>query len=230
MQENTHFHPRFITIEGVDGAGKGTQVEPLAQTIRNLGYEVVLTREPGGTHLGEQLRQTILMDKDIHLTPLSETLLLFSARAQHLHEVIEPALARGAFVISDRFTDSSWAYQVGGKNFDHSYMSQLEQITHGHLQPGLTFLFDLPPEVSLQRLAGTGKEADKLEALGASFFTHVRDQYLKRAHAQPERIKIINSIQSKEIVTQKAQEQLQQHLLKHHLLEPVLFKRNKLTF
>lgn len=211
-------HPRFITVEGMDGAGKGTQIISIKEKLEGLGFEVILTREPGGTPLGEQIRETILNDKKISLNPLSEAMLFFAARAQHLHEIIEPALQRGAIVICDRFADSSWAYQVGGKDFDEKKMQQLDDMVLDNIQPGLTFLFDLPVEISEKRLQGANKELDKIELLGNDFFSKVRAKYHQRAKQYSERFRVINSNQSKENVFKDVEKHLMNFLNENKLL------------
>lgn len=189
------YNTRFITIEGVDGAGKTTHVSSLVQQLRNAGLEVVHTREPGGTPLAENIRDLVL---NTPMDPETETLLMFSARADHLQRVILPALAQGKVVVCDRFTDSSWAYQGGGKQVSRETLSRLEDIVHPHLQPGLTLLFDLPIEESMRRLAGTGKTPDQFESLPREVFERIRQAYLDRAAAQPQRFAIINANQSVE--------------------------------
>lgn len=185
-------HPRFITIEGVDGAGKSSHVENICAQIRNAGYRVVLTREPGGCSLGEKLRQLLLNEP---MDPLAETMLMFAARQEHLQQVILPALERGDFVVCDRFSDSSWAYQHSGKGVAKDALQNLEDMVCKGIRPGLTFLFDLPVEVSLERLKKTGKIPDKFESAGPDFFANVRQGYHERAAADS-RFKIIDSTRS----------------------------------
>src|SRR5256885_536485 len=150
---------RFITLEGIDGAGKSTQTDYVAQLLRGPGAELVITREPGGTALGEQLRQLVLHQP---MTPRTETLLVFAARAQHIEAVIEPALSAGRWVLCDRFTDATYAYQGGGRGVGEEDIAALERWVHAQLQPDLTLLFDVPPEVAATRLAGT-RAADRFE-------------------------------------------------------------------
>jgi dTMP kinase len=187
---------KFITLEGMDGAGKSTHIPHILDHFRARGLEVVSTREPGGTSLGERLRE-ILLHEAMH--PETEALLMFAARREHISEVIEPALARGAYVVSDRFADASYAYQCGGRGVDFEKMRLLEQWALGELQPDITLLFDVPVSVSLQRLA-KARSPDKFEQEGAGFFTHIRDAYLRRAHQYPHRFRIINSDQPLEEV------------------------------
>lgn len=186
----------FITFEGIDGAGKTTHMDALAQTLRAQGREVVRTREPGGTPLAEKLRGLFLHDA---MDPLTETLLVFAGRRDHLTQVIEPALARGAWVICDRFTDATFAYQGGGRGFDLTVLNTLEQWVQGERQPDLTFLFDLPPAIAAQRLAAA-RQPDRFEAQDQAFFTKVREAYLARQQAQPARFALIQADQAPEAV------------------------------
>ncbi|MFN4266616.1 MAG: dTMP kinase [Aquabacterium sp.] len=186
----------FITFEGIDGAGKTTHMDALEQTLRAQGREVVRTREPGGTPLAEKLRGLFLHDA---MDPLTETLLVFAGRRDHLTQVIEPALARGAWVICDRFTDATFAYQGGGRRFDLTVLNTLEQWVQGERQPDLTFLFDLPPAIAAQRLAAA-RQPDRFEAQDQAFFTKVREAYLARQQAQPARFALIQADQAPEAV------------------------------
>jgi dTMP kinase len=204
-------NPNFITIEGVDGAGKSTHVVKLVQQLKDLGYDVVHTREPGGTDLGENLRNIAL---HAPMSALTETMLMFASRNEHLEQVIRPALAAGKVVVCDRFTDSTWAYQGGGKGVPTSFLAAQEALVHGDLLPGLTLLFDLPVEVSLQRLVKTGKIPDKFEAEGMAFHQNVRDAYLKRA--KDSRFKIVDSSKSVEVISQQVDQVLVSHLPKIH--------------
>lgn len=183
---------KFITLEGMDGAGKSTHIPHILSHFRNRGIEVVSTREPGGTALGERLR-ALLLHEPMH--PETEALLMFAARREHLAQVIEPALQRGAYVVSDRFADASFAYQCGGRGVDFEKMGELERWVQGGLQPDLTLLFDVPVEVSLQRLAGA-RSPDKFESEDAAFFKRIRDTYLRRAEDFPHRFRIIDSNQA----------------------------------
>jgi dTMP kinase len=181
---------KFITLEGIDGAGKSTHLATLIDTLRGRGITIVSTREPGGTPLGECLRELVL-HQSMHLE--TETLLMFAARREHLDKVIEPALAAGDWVISDRFTDATFAYQGGGRGLAATKIGQLEQWVHPKLQPDLTLLFDLPPEVACERLKMAGNAPDKFEREAAQFFSHVRAAYLARAKGQPQRFRIIDA-------------------------------------
>lgn len=183
---------KFITLEGMDGAGKSTHIPDIIKLLEGKGVEVVSTREPGGTALGEELR-ALLLNEPMH--PETETLLMFAARREHIAKVIEPALARGAWVLSDRFTDATYAYQSGGRGVEAIKVVELETWVQGDLQPDLTLLFDVPVEVSVERLAGA-RAPDKFERESAEFFTKIRNAYLDRATKNPNRFRIINSNQA----------------------------------
>ncbi len=187
---------RFITFEGIDGAGKTTHLDALERIWREAGHEVVRTREPGGTPLAEQLRGLFLHEP---MDSLTEALLVFAARRDHLTQVIEPALARGAWVLCDRFTDATFAYQGGGRGFDLSVLTTLESWVQGGRQPDLTFLFDLPPAVAAARLAGA-RQPDRFEAQDQVFFERVREMYLTRMAQHPERFVLIQADQPQDIV------------------------------
>lgn len=182
----------FITLEGPEGAGKSTNREFLAQQLRQLGREVVLTREPGGTPLAEQIRELLLASSDEPMCSDTELLLVFAARAQHLHQVIRPALARGALVLCDRFTDATYAYQGGGRGLSRQRIAQLETFVQGDLRPDLTLIFDLPVEIGLSRAAARGR-LDRFEQEGMKFFESVRSAYLDRAMQAPERYRVIDA-------------------------------------
>lgn len=194
--ESSRRRGKFITLEGMDGAGKSTHIPNIIAQLEARGIEVVSTREPGGTPLGEQLR-ALLLHETMH--PETETLLMFAARREHIASVIAPALARGAFVLSDRFTDASYAYQCGGKGVAYEKIKQLETWVQGELQPDLTLLFDVPVEVSLQRLANA-REPDKFERESTIFFEKLRQAYLTRAAENPNRFRVINANQALEKV------------------------------
>ncbi len=180
---------KFITLEGVDGAGKSTHIPTIANLLRAQGREVLVTREPGGTPLGEKLR-ALLLHEAMH--PETETMLMFAARREHLEQVIRPALARGVVVLSDRFTDASFAYQCGGRGVSVDKMRQLETWVQGDFQPDLTLLFDVPVAISTQRLAGA-RDPDRFEKENAEFFERIRQAYLERARDFPKRFHIIDS-------------------------------------
>ena len=180
---------KFITFEGIDGAGKSTHIAFVAEQLRARGLTVVTTREPGGTPLGERLRELLLHQK-MHLE--TEALLMFAARREHLAEVIEPALARGDWVISDRFTDASFAYQGGGRQLPLTKLEVLEQWVHPHLQPDLTLLFDVPLAVARARLDAE-RNLDKFEQEKADFFAATRAEYLRRAAQFQQRFCVLDS-------------------------------------
>jgi len=181
---------KFITIEGGDGAGKSTFIPFIKDYLESLGEEVVLTREPGGTELGEKLRELLLTRK---MDVTTETLLMFAARAQHIADVIKPALQQGKWVICDRFTDSTYAYQCAGKGFPKSSLKQLENIVQNDLKPGITFIFDVPLHVSKARLVKTGKILDKFESEGDDFKEKVNNGYKNLVKKEINRCKLIDS-------------------------------------
>ncbi|MFZ6772512.1 dTMP kinase [Undibacterium sp. SXout7W] len=186
---------KFITFEGIDGAGKSTHIPYVVDYLRqHLPSEtkVVASREPGGTPLGESLRE-ILLQQNMHLE--TEALLMFASRREHLAQIIEPALGRGDWVISDRFTDASFAYQGGGRHLSLDKLNVLEQWVHPHLQPDMTLLFDVPLEVARARLDAS-RALDKFEKEKADFFENTRNEYLRRAAQFPERFRLIDSTQS----------------------------------
>ncbi|MGO4330054.1 dTMP kinase [Cupriavidus sp. 2TAF22] len=183
---------KFITFEGIDGAGKSTHIEWVAERLRARlagGAAVVTTREPGGTPLGEDLRQ-ILLHRKMHLE--TEALLMFASRREHIAEIIEPALARGDWVVSDRFTDATFAYQGGGRGLPRARLEVLETWVQDGLQPDLTLLFDVPLETASARLAGA-REPDKFEAESRAFFERTRQEYLRRAAEAPQRFRVIDA-------------------------------------
>ncbi len=183
---------KFITIEGGEGAGKSTMMDKLAGWLNSRGHEVLRTREPGGTVLAEKIRAILLDDQHGELSALAELLLVFASRAQHLEEMIRPALARGNTVLCDRFTDASWAYQGGGRQMPDKWITALEQMVHGDLQPDLTLLLDLPVEQGLQRATQRG-EADRFEQESIMFFERVRQTYRARAQSDQKRFVIIDA-------------------------------------
>ena len=187
---------RFVTFEGIDGAGKSSHIEALADWARARGVDVVLTREPGGTPLAERLRDLFLHEA---MDPLTEALLVFAARRDHLRQVIEPALSRGAMVLCDRFTDATFAYQGGGRGFDEAVLARLEDWVQQGRQPDLTLWFDLDPTEAARRRTAV-RSADRLEREDESFFTRVRDGYAQRARAAPARFARIDAAQTREAV------------------------------
>ena len=191
----------FISFEGIDGAGKSTHIEGLSQWFKSRGHKVTLTREPGGTPLAEKFRELALHEA---MDPLTEALVMFAARREHLLQVIEPALARGEVVLCDRFTDATFAYQGGGRGFDWKVLKTLEQMVQNVpastlRQPDLTIWFDLPPAVAAERLS-TARLPDKFESQPQSFLQAVRDGYAKRMQEAPSRFAQIAADQSREAV------------------------------
>ena len=189
-------NPKFITLEGVDGAGKSTCIKFIKKYLTDRGFRYLFTREPGGTVLGEKLRGILLHDK---MDQETETLLMFAARNEHVKLVIKPNLESGVIVISDRFTDATYAYQSGGKNVQMKKITILKNWVHEGLTPDLTLLFDLPIDVSLSRLKSDGN-LDKFEKEAADFHRRVRGSYLALAKKEPGRFKIINSNQNINII------------------------------
>ncbi|WP_136255404.1 dTMP kinase [Onishia niordana] len=208
---------RFITLEGGEGVGKTTNVDLVCRFLGERGIEVVRTREPGGTPRAEAIRN-LLLDPDIDepLDDDAELLLVFAARAQHLARCIRPALARGAWVVCDRFTDATFAYQGGGRGLDASRIATLEQLVQGDLTPDLTLLLDMPADAAQRRLAsridGQGGQRDRFERERFDFFTRVREAYLARAEGAPERVAVIDAGQSLEDVQASIMSALERQL------------------
>ncbi|GAB2611485.1 dTMP kinase [Novilysobacter erysipheiresistens] len=201
--------PRLVTLEGGEGAGKSTVLAALRDALLAAGDEVVCTREPGGTPLAEQIRGLLLDTRHEPPAPETELLLMFAARAQHVRETILPALRRGAWVLSDRFTDASYAYQGAARGGDVELIAQLEQRVVG-INPGLTLLLDVPVEIGLQRARGRG-DADRIESESDDFFERVRAGYRARATAEPERFRVIDASQPAAVVAAQAVAQLHAH-------------------
>ncbi|CAD5107800.1 dTMP kinase [Zestomonas carbonaria] len=201
----------FITLEGPEGAGKSTNRDYLAERLRERGVEVLLTREPGGTPLAERIRELLLAPSAEPMAVDTELLLVFAARAQHLAEVIRPALQRGIVVLCDRFTDATYAYQGGGRGVPEARIAELERFVQGSLRPDLILVFDLPVEVGLARAAARGR-LDRFEQEGREFFDAVRQTYLRHAASSPDRYRIIDAAQPLEQVQQVLDELLPQLL------------------
>ena len=182
---------KFITIEGGEGAGKSTNIAFIKDFLSKQHIDVIFTREPGGTALAEKIRD-LLLDKNSSMCSDTELLLMFAARAQHLSEVIVPAVKTGKWVVCDRFTDATYAYQGGGRGIPTQRIAELESWVQGELRPDMTLIFDLPVEVGLER-AGKRSEPDRFEQENLDFFNRVRDSYLTRAAQQPERYSVINA-------------------------------------
>ena len=193
---------KFITLEGVDGAGKSSHVEGIAALLRARGQRVRVTREPGGTPLAEKLRALVLAEP---MDPLSETLLMFAARSDHLRRVVVPALAEGTWVVCDRFTDATVAYQGGGKGVSADLIDRLRRAVHPDLEPDLTLIFDCPYEVARERLGQTGKALDRFEREGREFFERVRAGYLNLAAAQSGRIRVIDASRALDIIKKEVE-------------------------
>ena len=193
---------RFITVEGIEGAGKSTQMDVIRDFLTAQGIRVVVTREPGGTHLGESVRELLLDPANRGMHTDTELLLVFAARAEHVHAVIEPALSAGEWVLSDRFTDATFAYQGGGRGTDAARIAVLEEWVQGSLRPDLTLLLDLPVENGMARIVQRGAP-DRFEREGAAFFERIRATYLERAAAEPHRFRCIDASASVETVSRE---------------------------
>lgn len=188
---------RFITLEGVEGAGKSTLATSLANALRARGLEVVLTREPGGTPLAEQIRRVVLERQGETVSPVAETLLMFASRAVHLDNLVRPALHRGAWVLCDRFTDATRAYQGGGRGHDAGFIETLAAAVHGDLVPDRTLLLDLPVATGLARArARSGDSSDRFESEAVQFFERVQRRYAELAGAEPQRFRVLDATQA----------------------------------
>lgn len=192
----------FITLEGGEGAGKSTNLVFARQWLQRAGRAVVVTREPGGTELGERVRDILLHSRELHISPESEMLLMFAARAEHIAKVIRPALAAEKIVLCDRFTDATYAYQGGGRGIPAARIAEIENWVQGDLRPDLTLLFDVPVEAGRER-AGQRSEPDRFEKENNEFFARVRATYLARAASEPGRVRVIDASQSLERVEQQ---------------------------
>lgn len=200
---------QFLTLDGIDGSGKSTHLETMREWFERRGMPVLFTREPGGTPLGEELRR-LLLSPDSRVGLRTETLLMFAARRQHLEDVILPALDKGIHVVSDRFTDATFAYQGGGRGIPAADIEVLENWVQGSLRPNLTLLLDVSLEVSFERIAGS-REKDRFEQEEAEFFARVRRAYLDRAAGHPQRYRVIDSNRSREEVRAAVEAALQAH-------------------
>ena len=194
MSEAVLTQPRLVTLEGGEGAGKTSAIAAIRDRLQAAGHEVVLTREPGGTPLAERIRELLLNPQDEALAPETELLLMFASRAQHVREVVRPALRRGAFVVSDRFTDSSYAYQGDGRGLDRALVEELERKVVG-LKPGLTLLLDLDVREGRARTSGRDLWPDRIESEQDDFFERVRAGFRARAAAEPQRFRVIDAAQ-----------------------------------
>ena len=196
---------RFLTLEGVDGAGKSSHVAWIAERLRSAGRDVLVTREPGGTGLAERLRELVLMEA---MDPVAETMLLFAARSDHVLREIEPALAAGRWVLCDRFTDATFAYQGGGKGVAVELIAHLAQVSHDGLLPDRTLVFDCPYEVSQERLKRAARTLDRFEQEDRAFFERVRQAYLALARSDPSRIRVVDASGSMDDIKEKVEESI----------------------
>jgi dTMP kinase len=190
--------PRFLTVEGIEGVGKSTQMGRLSAALASRGVDHLVTREPGGTPLAERIRDLVLSKHMEALPPAAELLLMFAARALHLKNLIEPGLAGGRWVLCDRFTDATFAYQGGGRGMEETYIRQLESMVQGERRPDLTFLLDAPVELALERARqrNGAAQADRFESEKVDFFVRVREAYLARVRAAPERFAVLDAAQA----------------------------------
>lgn len=198
---------RFITLEGIEGAGKSSCLKVVTELLQNAGHEVLVTREPGGTPLGEELRNLLLGHKHAGMADDTELLLMFAARAEHLRNKIEPAIQAGQWVLCDRFTDATYAYQGGGRGLDTRKIKRLEDWVQQGVKPDLTLLLDLPVATGLER-ASSRSAPDRIESEASGFFQRVREAYLAIAAEEPERVKVIDASRSFSNVTDQLREQL----------------------
>ncbi len=208
---------RFITFEGVEGVGKSTQIAHAAEHLRQRGVEPVVTREPGGTPLAEELRGLVLERGHGAVSPTAELLIMFAARASHVADVIRPALARGRCVLCDRFTDATEAYQGGGRGVNAGWIRELARIAHPRLSPDLTLVFDAPAEIALVRLSGRGAAQDRIEDEDAAFFERVRRSYLAIAKREPARVHVVDATRPEAEVAREVA----------HLLDAVMSGRSR---
>ena len=202
----------FITFEGVEGAGKTTNISYIATQIRNAGHQILLTREPGGTTIGEAIREILISTELPEMHHQTELLLMFAARSEHMHRKIIPALEQGIWVLCDRFTDASYAYQGAGRGIDQEKIQILESMVQGPLRPDITFLFDLEANIGLSRAQSRG-ETDRFEQQHIDFFNRVRSQYLLMAEAEPERFRLIEAQHDIKTVQQQISHELESIIL-----------------
>ncbi len=193
---------KFITIDGIEGAGKSTQIDFICDYLSNKGVNVILTREPGGTELGEKIRELLLSSETKSMHSDTELMMMFAARNEHIHSKIMPALAQGDWILSDRFTDASYAYQGGGRGLDIKRIAQLERWVLQDFSPDMTLLLDVPVELGMSRVESRGKK-DRIELEDMDFFNRVREAYIDRSKQFPDRIKLIDSSQTVEHTKQQ---------------------------
>lgn len=211
MSRTSSGRGRFLTLEGQDGAGKTTNLNQIERVVTQAGYDLLRTREPGGTALGDDIRRLVLHGDELNIDPMAELLLIFAARAQHLTEVIKPALAAGTWVLCDRFTDATYAYQGGGRGIDEALIGQLETTVQGDLRPDLTLLLDVEIETGAAR-SGTSGEPDRFESEATAFRTRVREAYLKRAESDPQRFRVIDAERSLDEVRRQIEDTVLQFI------------------
>lgn len=204
----------FITFEGIEGAGKTSNLAWAAELLRASQIEVLITREPGGTPCAEAIRDLLLVEREETIAPVTELLLIFAARAQHIHQVIEPALAAGKWVLCDRFTDATYAYQGGGRGLPEAQITTLEQLVQGTLRPDRTLLFDLPVEQGLLR-AGRRGALDRFEREQTDFFERIRQTYLQRQQAEPARFRLIEAGVGLDQVRERVQVLIHEAIAEH---------------
>lgn len=207
MKVNQSKQGLFITVEGVEGAGKSTQLGLILEHLRQAGIQVISTREPGGTPFAESVRELLLANREEKVDQITELLLMFAARSQHLTELIKPAIAEGKWVVCDRFTDATYAYQGGGRRLGFDLVAQLEQLVQGSFRPDRTFYLDLPVEQGMQRVIARG-EKDRFEMEQIEFFERVRQAYLQLANTDPDRYILIDASQNLEAVQSDLVEEL----------------------
>jgi dTMP kinase len=208
---------KFITLEGIEGAGKTTVADRLTQALRARGLTVHATREPGGTKVAEGIRSLVLNRGEEHISATAETLLMFGARQIHVDNLIRPSLIRGEWVLCDRFTDATHAYQGGGRGVDRSLIERLAHVVHGDLQPDVTILLDVPVRIGLERMQARRGAVDRFEIESSQFFERVRSRYLELAHAQPQRFRVVDATARLDAVCESALQALENALG----LEPV---------
>jgi len=208
---------KFITLEGIEGAGKTTVADRLTQALRARGLTVPATREPGGTKVAEGIRSLVLNRGEEHISATAETLLMFGARQIHVDNLIRPSLIRGEWVLCDRFTDATHAYQGGGRGVDRSLIERLAHVVHGDLQPDVTILLDVPVRIGLERMQARRGAVDRFEIESSQFFERVRSRYLELAHAQPQRFRVVDATARLDAVCESALQALENALG----LEPV---------